>query len=42
MSLFEDTNHRALKDLLAEARSRTMALPDFQCDHLAASGAVAA
>jgi uncharacterized protein with ParB-like and HNH nuclease domain len=30
MSLFEDTNPRALKDLLAEVHSRTMALPDFQ------------
>jgi hypothetical protein len=32
MSLFEDTNPRALKDLLAEIHSRTMALPDFQRD----------
>lgn len=32
MSLFEDTNPRALKDLLAEVHSRTMVLPDFQRD----------
>jgi len=32
MSLFEDTNPRALKDLLAEVHSRVMALPDFQRD----------
>jgi hypothetical protein len=30
MSLFEDTNPRALKDLLSEIHSRTMVLPDFQ------------
>jgi hypothetical protein len=30
MNLFEDTNPRALKDLLAEIHARTMALPDFQ------------
>src|ERR1051325_9935233 len=32
MSLFEDTNPRALKDLLSEIHSRTMTLPDFQRD----------
>lgn len=32
MSLFEDTNPRALKDLLAEIHNRSMALPDFQRD----------
>jgi hypothetical protein len=32
MSLFEDTNPRSLKDLLAEVHSRTMVLPDFQRD----------
>lgn len=32
MSLFEDTNPKALKDLLGEINSRTMALPDFQRD----------
>lgn len=32
MSLFEDTNPRPLKELLAEIHSRTMALPDFQRD----------
>ncbi|QQR73406.1 MAG: DUF262 domain-containing protein [Holophagales bacterium] len=32
MSIFEDTNPRALKDLLGEIHSRTMALPDFQRD----------
>jgi hypothetical protein len=30
MSLFEDTNPRALKDLLAEIHNRSTALPDFQ------------
>lgn len=30
MNIFEDTNPRALKDLLSEVHSRTMALPDFQ------------
>lgn len=30
MNLFEDTNPRALKDLLAEIHNRTTALPDFQ------------
>ncbi|SEE18644.1 hypothetical protein SAMN05519104_5433 [Rhizobiales bacterium GAS188] len=32
MSLFEDTNPKALKELLGEINSRTMALPDFQRD----------
>lgn len=32
MSLFEDTNPRALKELLADVHSRTMVLPDFQRD----------
>jgi len=32
MSLFEDTNPRALKDLLGEIHSRTTVLPDFQRD----------
>lgn len=32
MSLFEDTNPRALKDLLAEIHNRSTALPDFQRD----------
>lgn len=32
MSLFEDTNPRALKDLLSEIHSRTTVLPDFQRD----------
>lgn len=32
MSLFEDTNPRALKDLLREIHYRTTALPDFQRD----------
>lgn len=30
MSLFEDTNTRALKELLSEIHSRTTVLPDFQ------------
>jgi uncharacterized protein with ParB-like and HNH nuclease domain len=30
MSLFEDTNPKALKELLGEINSLTMALPDFQ------------
>src|SRR3984893_14847746 len=42
MSLFEDTNHRALKDLLAEVHSRTMALPDFQRDFVWEPGATQA
>lgn len=32
MSLFEDTNPRALKELLSEIHSRTTVLPDFQRD----------
>lgn len=32
MSLFEDTNPRALKDLLSEIESRMTVLPDFQRD----------
>src|SRR5262245_26847178 len=32
MNLFEDTNPRALKDLLAEIHNRTTVLPDFQRD----------
>jgi hypothetical protein len=32
MSLFEDTNPKALKELLGEIQSRTMVLPDFQRD----------
>jgi hypothetical protein len=32
MSLFEDTNPRALKELLSEIHGRTTALPDFQRD----------
>ncbi len=32
MSLFEDTNPKALKTLLSEIDSRTMVLPDFQRD----------
>lgn len=39
MSLFEDTNPRALKDLLGEIYSRTMALPDFQRDFVWEPGA---
>lgn len=39
MSLFEDTNPRALKDLLAEIHNRTMALPDFQRDFVWEPGA---
>lgn len=39
MNLFEDTNPRALKDLLAEIHSRTMALPDFQRDFVWEPGA---
>src|SRR6476646_3006884 len=30
MSLFEDTNPRALKELLAEIHNRSAVLPDFQ------------
>lgn len=32
MSIFEDTNPRALKELLADVHSRNMVLPDFQRD----------
>ena len=32
MSIFEDTNPRALKDLLSEIRNCTTVLPDFQRD----------
>ena len=32
MNIFEDTNPRALKDLLAEIHNRTTVLPDFQRD----------
>lgn len=39
MSLFEDTNPRALKDLLAEVHSRTLVLPDFQRDFVWEPGA---
>ncbi|HUP24005.1 MAG TPA: DUF262 domain-containing protein [Thermoanaerobaculia bacterium] len=39
MSLFEDTNPRALKDLLSEIHNRTTALPDFQRDFVWEPGA---
>lgn len=39
MSLFEDTNPRALKDLLGEIHSRMMVLPDFQRDFVWEPGA---
>ncbi len=39
MSLFEDTNPRALKELLAEVHARTMVLPDFQRDFVWEPGA---
>jgi hypothetical protein len=39
MNIFEDTNPRALKDLLSEIHSRTMALPDFQRDFVWDPGA---
>lgn len=39
MSLFEDTNPRALKDLLAEVHGGTMVLPDFQRDFVWEPGA---
>ncbi len=39
MSIFEDTNPRALKDLLAEIHNRTTALPDFQRDFVWEPGA---
>lgn len=39
MNLFEDTNPRALKDLLAEIHNRSTALPDFQRDFVWEPGA---
>lgn len=39
MSLFEDTNPRSLRDLLAEIHNRTTALPDFQRDFVWEPGA---
>lgn len=39
MNLFEDTNPRALKDLLTEVHTRTMVLPDFQRDFVWEPGA---
>lgn len=39
MSIFEDTNPRALKELLSEIHNRTMALPDFQRDFVWEPGA---
>jgi hypothetical protein len=42
MNLFEDTNPRGLKDLLAEIHGRTMALPDFQRDFVWEPGATQA
>jgi hypothetical protein len=39
MSLFEDTNPRALKELLGEIHSRSMSLPDFQRDFVWEPGA---
>ncbi len=39
MSLFEDTNPRALKELLAEIHNRTTVLPDFQRDFVWEPGA---
>jgi hypothetical protein len=39
MSLFEDTNPRALKDLLAEIHNRSTVLPDFQRDFVWEPGA---
>src|ERR1700720_414297 len=42
MSLFEDTNPKALKELLGEIHSRTMALPDFQRDFVWEPGATQA
>jgi hypothetical protein len=42
MSIFEDTNPRALKDLLGEIHSRTMVLPDFQRDFVWEPGATQA
>lgn len=39
MNLFEDTNPRALKELLAEVHNRTAVLPDFQRDFVWEPGA---
>jgi hypothetical protein len=39
VSLFEDTNPRALKDLLGEIEQRTTVLPDFQRDFVWEPGA---
>ena len=39
MSLFEDTNPRALKHLLADIHNRTTVLPDFQRDFVWEPGA---
>ena len=39
MNLFEDTNPRALKDLLVEIHNRTTVLPDFQRDFVWEPGA---
>jgi len=39
MSIFEDTNPRALKDLLGEIHNRTTVLPDFQRDFVWEPGA---
>ncbi len=39
MNLFEDTNPRALKDLLTEIHNRTAVLPDFQRDFVWEPGA---
>jgi len=39
MNLFEDTNPRALKDLLAEIHNRSAVLPDFQRDFVWEPGA---
>lgn len=39
MSIFEDTNPRALKELLSEVHSRTTVLPDFQRDFVWEPGA---
>ena len=39
MNLFEDTNPRALKELLAEIHNRSAVLPDFQRDFVWEPGA---
>src|SRR5688572_9931696 len=39
MSLFEDTNPRALKELLGEIHNRSTVLPDFQRDFVWEPGA---